>query len=149
MLTDKECKAAKAGDKPVKLFDAHGLHLFVSTTGHKSWRLKYRIRGKEKQVSFGSYPAVKLVEARAKSAAARQLVQDGVDPSLEFGKRAKNRLLATETANTFESVAKSWHREQLPIWKDRYANEVITSLKRDVFPKIGLMDIRNVRARDP
>jgi hypothetical protein len=35
MLTDKECKAAKAGEKPVKLFDAHGLHLFISTTGPK------------------------------------------------------------------------------------------------------------------
>jgi hypothetical protein len=36
MLTDKECRAAKAGQKPVKLFDAHGLHLLISTTGHKA-----------------------------------------------------------------------------------------------------------------
>jgi hypothetical protein len=53
VLTDKECRAAKAGPKPVKLFDAHGLHLLISTTGHKSWRLKYRIGRKEKQISLG------------------------------------------------------------------------------------------------
>lgn len=112
MLTDKECRAAKAGPKPVKLFDAHGLHLLISTTGHKSWRLKYRIGGKEKQISFGAYPDVRLADARDMSAVARRTLSDGVDPALEFGKKAKRRLLAIDPAMTFESVARAWHDER-------------------------------------
>lgn len=148
MLTDKECRAAKAGAKPVKLFDAHGLHLLISTTGHKSWRLKYRVAGKEKQIAFGAYPAMRLSEARIMSAAARKTLQDGSDPALEFGKKAKQRQLATDTAMTFEAVATTWHSEQKSNWKPRYAQEVISSLKRDVFPTLGKMDVRKIRAKN-
>lgn len=148
MLTDKECRAAKAGAKPVKLFDAHGLHLLISTTGHKSWRLKYRVGGKEKQIAFGAYPAMRLSEARTMSAAARKTLQDGSDPALEFGKKAKQRQLATDEAMTFESVATKWHGEQKSNWKPRYAQEVISSLKRDVFPDLGKMDVRKIRAKN-
>ncbi|WJS97812.1 tyrosine-type recombinase/integrase [Novosphingobium humi] len=148
MLTDKECRAAKAGPKPVKLFDGHGLHLLISTTGHKSWRLKYRVGGKEKQIAFGAYPAVRLSEARMLSAAARKTLQDGADPALEFGKKAKKRQLATDATMTFESVATKWHSEQKSNWKPRYAQEVISSLKRDVFPDLGQMDVRKIRAKN-
>jgi len=139
---------AKAGPKPVKLFDAHGLHLLISTTGHKSWRLKYRIGGKEKQISFGAYPAVRLAEARTLSATARKALQDGADPALEFGKKAKRRQLATDASMTFASVAKTWHDEQKSTWKPRYAQEVISSFERDIFPELGPMDIRKIRAKN-
>ena len=41
-LTDAKCKGAKPGPKPQKLFDGGGLHLFVSPTGAKTWRVAYR-----------------------------------------------------------------------------------------------------------
>ena len=147
MLTDKECKAAKAGAKPVKLFDAHGLHLLVSTTGHKSWRLKYRIGGKEKQIGFGPYPDVRLQEAREMSATARKALHDGRDPALEFSTKAKRRALATDPDNSFEAVARRWHALRQPQWKPRHANDVLTSLERDVFKSLGAMDIRHVRTQ--
>ena len=147
MLTDKECKAAKAGAKPVKLFDAHGLHLLVSTTGHKSWRLKYRIGGKEKQIGFGGYPDVALKEAREMSATARKALHEGRDPALEFSTKAKRRALATDPDNSFEAVARRWHGLQQPQWKARHAAEVLNSLERDVFKALGRMDIRHVRAQ--
>lgn len=147
-MTDKECRAAKAGPKPVKLFDAHGLHLLISTTGHKSWRLKYRIGGKEKQISFGAYPDVRLADARDMSAVARRTLSDGVDPALEFGKKAKRRLLAIDPAMTFESVARAWHDERKGSWKPRYAREIISSLERDIFPTLGYMDVRKIRAKN-
>jgi hypothetical protein len=45
MLTDIRCRKAAPRDKPYKKPDGRGLHLFVSITDYKSWRLKYRISG--------------------------------------------------------------------------------------------------------
>jgi hypothetical protein len=53
VLTDVQCRKAKASEKPVKLADAGGLYLFVTPTGFKSWRLKYRFGGEEKRLTFG------------------------------------------------------------------------------------------------
>ncbi|PZQ22608.1 MAG: hypothetical protein DI569_07720 [Sphingopyxis macrogoltabida] len=64
MLTDIQAKKAKGADKPYKLSDSGGLFLLVSTTGNRSWRLKYRFGQKEKLLTFGSYPDVSLVRAR-------------------------------------------------------------------------------------
>lgn len=42
------------------LFDQRGLYLEVSPGGGKWWGLKYRFGGKEKKISLGVYPDVKL-----------------------------------------------------------------------------------------
>jgi hypothetical protein len=47
MLTELAIKNAKPRDKDYKLADAEGLHLYVTKTGHRSLRLKYRFAGKE------------------------------------------------------------------------------------------------------
>jgi len=79
-LTDTICKTAKPGEKPIKLFDGHGLHLFISPTGAKVWRLAYRIDGTPKQKSLGAYPLVTLAEARMRSAELRKGLLEGVAP---------------------------------------------------------------------
>ena len=53
-LTETAIRNAKPSDKPLKLFDGEGLHLFVSPSGGKLWRLKYRHHGKEKLLSLDS-----------------------------------------------------------------------------------------------
>lgn len=65
MLTDAQARQARAKDKDYKLSDSGGLYLFVSKTGHKTWRLKYRYLGKEKRLMIGKYPDVRLSDARS------------------------------------------------------------------------------------
>ncbi|WAC28065.1 Arm DNA-binding domain-containing protein [Ancylobacter sp. SL191] len=48
-----------------KRSDSGGLHLFVSPSGGRLWRMAYRFDGKQKQRSFGAYPAVSLKDAVA------------------------------------------------------------------------------------
>lgn len=79
-LTDARCKAAKPAEKAQKLFDGGGLHLFVSPSGAKTWRVAYRLAGKPKTQSFGPYPAVSLADARAKRDALKATLRDGGDP---------------------------------------------------------------------
>jgi hypothetical protein len=83
MLTDGQASAAQAGDKDYKLADANGLYLFVTKSGFKSWRMKYRFGGKEKRLTFGGYPEVSLEEARERRDQARRLLRDQVDPAAE------------------------------------------------------------------
>ncbi len=79
-LTDARCKGAKPADKPYKLFDGGGLHLYVSVTGSRTWRLAYRLAGKPQTMSLGPYPEVSLSEARAKRDHAKKSLIDGNDP---------------------------------------------------------------------
>jgi len=65
-LTELEVRNAKAENGPRKLFDGGGLYLRVDPKGSKLWRLPYRHGGKERTLSFGSYPEVSLKIARAK-----------------------------------------------------------------------------------
>lgn len=63
-LSDLAIRAAKPGPKAIKLSDGEGLYLLVGSSGGKLWRLKYRVGGKEKKLSFGTYSDVSLKEAR-------------------------------------------------------------------------------------
>lgn len=65
--------------------------------------MKYRIGGKEKLLSFGSYPEVRPPEAREKVKAARDTIRAGTDPSKEKNAVKREKIIAN--ASTFEIVA--------------------------------------------
>lgn len=66
LLTDKAVKAAKPTEKQYKLPDGKGLFLLVLPTGGKYWHFRSKVGGKEKLLSFGTYPEISLAEAREK-----------------------------------------------------------------------------------
>src|ERR1035437_3906658 len=76
-LTNIAIQKAKAGKKPVRLYDSGGLYVEISPAGGKLWRLKYRFGGKEKRLALGVYPDVPLTKARDNRDKARQLLADG------------------------------------------------------------------------
>ena len=80
-LTDVAVRNAKPRPSPYKLTDGEGLSLLVSPSGGKHWRFKYRIDGKEKALTLGSYPHLTLAEARERRALARRPVPAGDDPA--------------------------------------------------------------------
>jgi len=102
-LTNTAILAAKPRKKPYKLFDGGGLYLSVEPTGGKLWRLKYRYAGKERKLSFGSFPDLGLKEARGKREAARQVLAAGSDPGAQ--KRLERLSKALGSANTFGAIA--------------------------------------------
>lgn len=144
-LTDQQCRAAKAGDKPIKLADAMGLHLYITANGYKSWRLKYRFGGKERRIVFGPYPDISLKQARDLRDDARTDLRQGKDPGEEYKQRAARRSGNVEDNGTFKAVAMKWHELQKAQWKDRHAHDVLASLEAEVFPEIGSMPIGDIR----
>ncbi|MES2720839.1 MAG: integrase arm-type DNA-binding domain-containing protein [Pseudomonadota bacterium] len=99
-LSDARCKGAKPSDKPYKLFDGGGLHLYVSTTGSRTWRLAYRLAGKPQTMSLGSYPEISLAAARVKREEAKRALIEGHDP---MAPRRANRqgVTLSEAADTY------------------------------------------------
>lgn len=144
MLNDTKVRKAAPGEKDYKLGDALGLFLLVRPSGSKLWRMKYRVHGKEKKLSFGPYPEVTLAEAREKRDAARKLIRDGLDPALE--KKRDAATAKVRAVHTLESVARDWHELQAPRWAPKHARITLRNLERDVFPEIGDMPVTAIDA---
>jgi integrase len=103
VLTDKAIRAIKPGPKLRKLSDGAALQLWVDPRGYRFWRYAYRFNGKQRVLALGSYPNVSLAEARAKRDAAKELIRDSKDPSIE--RRLERITKRVAAANTFKAVA--------------------------------------------
>jgi hypothetical protein len=101
-LTDTAVRNAQPGEKRRKIFDGGGLYLYLSTTGHRSWRFKYRFAGKEKHLLFGRYPEISVKMARDMLLQARRALELGIDPG------AQQELERVARSATFEAVAYEW-----------------------------------------
>ena len=118
-----------------------GLHFRVTAKGHKSWSLMYRINGKQRRLTLGSYPMLDLVQARDAAREALQAIAYGKDP-IEL-----RRARATGRGYTFEDTAREF--------VERYAKprtttgQVIASiLDRLVIPRWGSRPIDGITRSD-
>lgn len=135
MLTNTECKNAKAKSKPYKLTDSSGLYLYVSPTGSKSWRFKYFYLKKEKILTLGLYPLVSLQEARELRDAAKKELIKGIDPNFTKKQTKQTAILREEI--TFEKVAEQWHSKTKNALATNTAHNNLHRLKTDIFPAFG------------
>lgn len=134
MLTNATVKAARPDARPYKMADGQGLFLHVAPTGTKSFRLKFRIAGREQLLTFGTWPEVSLAEARERRDLAREQLARGEDPRT-------STTAASAKPSTFEEAGRAWHAHQAPRWTPVHAGDVLASLQRDVFPAIGAMPL--------
>lgn len=66
-LTDTKLRNLKLNIKAYQVADDGGLFVFIQPSGHKSWKLRYRMGGrtaKQEKVVLGDYQAYSLTEAR-------------------------------------------------------------------------------------
>ena len=145
-LTDKAIRAAKHGEKAIRLFDRDGLYLELAPSGGKWWRLKYRFANKEKRVSLGVYPEVSLKEARERRDAQRKLLANQIDPSAQ--RKAAKAAIVFRTANSFEAVAREWFATFSKHWAKGHADKVLHRLEHNVFPALGDRPIAEIAPRE-
>src|SRR5438105_10157359 len=143
-LTEIAIRKAKAGAKPVRLFDSGGLYLEIAPSGGKWWRFKYRFTEKEKRVPLDVYAEVSLKAASARRDEARRLLAEGIDPS-EDRQQGKSAL-ALKAANSFEMVAREWFAKFSENWVDTHSTKIIRRLERDLFPWLGARPINSITA---
>jgi integrase len=135
MLTDVALRAAKPKDKPYKIGDAGGLFVLVTAKGAKSFRVKYRLHGVERQACLGLYPDMSLALARKKRDELRQALAAGIDP------RGKSEAL------TFEEVARSYIARKAA---ERSSGYELYSLRRlvEVFDALGSRPIDGIEPHE-
>lgn len=139
-LNESRIRAAKPKQKPYKLRDGRGLHLLVTPTGSRLWRLRYRHANRETMLSLGAYPDVSLKTARERRDQQRKLIADKVDPA------AVRRAERAGLGNTFKAIAEEW------ISKQGFAPATLKKAEwtfRDLlFPFIGSRPITGITAPD-
>jgi integrase len=137
MLTDTTIRKTKAR----RLADGGGLYLLDHL-----WRYKYRFQGKEKLMSFGKYPDVPLVTARALHAAARQLLASGVDPMA--ARKAERNGNTPESELTFKTLGGLWHTHWKKGKSDQHVNSSKRRLEANVYPTLGSRRPENIEPLD-
>ena len=93
-----------------------GFGLRVSENGRKTWQVMYRIDGRKRRLSLGTYPTLSLELARDAAFDALQEVARGRDP-------ARNRAAVTGGGFSFEALARAY--------LERYAKRSKKSWKLD------------------
>jgi len=142
-LTDTRIRQLKAEAKAYKAADSGGLFLLVTVSGSKLWRMKYRFDGREKLLSFGTYPETGLARAREKRQEAKALLADGIDPMAKA--QADREAAAAQNEHTFALIAAEL------IDKQRREGKAETTLNKkqwliDMANKdFGNMPIREIR----
>ena len=142
-LTDTAVRNAKPDSLKIRrLYDGRGLYLEISPKGKKGWRFKYRFANREKRISFGIYPDVKLKYAREQKDKARELLARGIDPSEQ---RKISKLEGIESnRNTFEAVAKAWFDTRKINWSEKHQEKVLYILEKKLYPWIGALPIKRI-----
>jgi integrase len=152
-LTVLELKNLQPKDKPYRVFDkggTPGLCVQVSTGGKKTFYLTYRIDGKARFFRLGSFPEIKLKEAREDALEARKLIDKGKDPQ-----RERERELVEEKAiearkkkqGTVEDLFK-YYAQGLEDAGKRSVNQVRRIFNADVKPVIGDLKANEIRPDD-
>jgi integrase len=140
-----QCDAGKEST----LSDGDGLYLKATPNlsntklSHKTWIFRYKspVVNKRRAKGLGSYPSVSLKQAREKRDACNQLLCRGLDPN--------ERDAPSIGILSLKEVALNWFTDRKkPTVTNDYASDIWRSLELHVFPKLGDIPIRNIRANE-
>lgn len=139
-----------------RMKDGGGLYVLVKSDGAKWWRLDYTISGKRKTISLGVYPATTLKAARIKAVKARELIEDGTDPSdlRKAAKQVQVQALEAESradaglpvVGTFEYIALEWAAVPTDKRSNEQTDRIMRWMVKDVFPWLGRRPINEIKS---
>ena len=129
MLTDVALKSLKSKEKPYKITDRDGMYVHVSPGGTLSFRLDYRLNGRD---------GVSLLRAREMCLDAKRAVREGRSPAIEkqrekrrlkeaksFGQFGERWLSSDAMADSTRAMRRSiFERNLLPAWRNRLLTEI-------------------------
>jgi integrase len=148
-LTDLTVSRASAPDGGrLDLWDAAlpGFGLRVTESGAKSWVLMYRVAGRKRRMTLGTYPLYSLKAAREMAREALQRVGTGVDPALE--KTATKAALPAP--DTVENVVDEFIKRYLTSTgrSSQYIASTRASFNNHVLPRWRGRELRSITRRD-
>ncbi|MBN8995363.1 MAG: tyrosine-type recombinase/integrase [Rhizobiales bacterium] len=143
-LTDRGIKALKPAEKRQIVWanGLKGLGIRVAPTGAKSFVFKYDYEGRDRWLTFGRYPKLKLAQALQLYAAALERVEAGEDPASDNVQANYVRRAAPTVRDLAEDYIEKYAKPRKRTWEE---DERI--IERDVIPQIGALKIGKVTKR--
>lgn len=133
-LSARKVETAQQG----KYEDGGGLRLVVSSSGSKSWVLRFSINGQRREMGLGPYPVVTLESAREHALECRRQIYAGIDP-------IENRKQQDTPIPTFRECAVSYIKANRDAWTNKkHADQWSNSLATYAFPVIGSKTVANI-----
>lgn len=119
---------------PGKYFDGGNIGLFlrVEPNGKRFWVQRLTVKGKRTEIGLGSFPLVKLADARARATDNKRMAVLGGDP-LEAKRKSKDALTFSQAMDLFlakkeAEFGNEKHRKQWRSTLDAYALPVLGGL---------------------
>jgi integrase len=148
----KRFPAAPVGnrvDRPDRL--APGLFLRINDKGRKSWLVHFRVKGRQGKLALGSWPAMKVDEAREIARWAREQAKSGIHPRIvreqeEAEKRRSAGKRFDAVAETYTDAAKTGKllgaRKQPVTMETALGRE--SRIHRLILPVLGARPIKDI-----
>ena len=129
-----------------------GLHLQVTSTGAKTWILRFTAGVKpgtgkpwRRDLGLGGYPAVGLADARRKSQEAKDKLAQGIDPITEKREQRSTMLAARLAEITFEKAAQQYIEAKSGEWSnEKHGQQWTNTLTAYAFPVIGSLRVSDI-----
>ncbi len=118
-----------------------GLHLWVRADKKKYWIFRFTFSGRRYDMSLGSFPAVKLSDAKVRALRLRGEIFNGKNPA-DLRKEEKSRTHSVNKGLSFDKFAINYIDRMSPKWTT-HKNEADwhSTIERFVNPVIGRMDL--------
>ena len=126
VLTELQIKQLKPKEKRYTVSDGRGLILEVHPNGAKYWILRFKVKGKEKRKSLGSFPEVPLKEARIKAVEER-------------GRKPEEKIMVT-----FGEVVSEWLEKKMKDKRPSYLRTIRLRLNRYILPELKDMPLDEI-----
>jgi integrase len=141
--------------RPIKLADANGLFLQITTTQSKSWLLRYTLAGKTREMGLGKVgkapDGVSLANARLVAAEAKALARRGIDPIDHRITMKRDEIAARRKAenHTFRSVAEEMLASREVEWRNlKHRQQWRNTLVTYAFPILGSLPVSKITTDD-
>lgn len=131
--------------EPGRYGDGGNLWLRIAPNGTKSWSVRYRMRGRSREMNLGPVELMPLAEAREKALEARRQLQDGIDPLEKREQDRQAEALAKARALTFQKAAEDYISVHAAAWRnEKHRKQWGATLRSYAFPVIGDVSVADI-----
>lgn len=144
-LSEMAIRHARVTGKDYTLADSDGLFLNVTAQGGKIWHFRYYWAGRQKRMSFGSYPQVGLRDARTRRDEARALIAQGTNPCEQ--RKQQRQVVRLSSDHSFEAVFNQWiafRRLSLNEGRQSTLSQILRIFGKDILPYLGDRSIYDI-----
>jgi integrase len=129
--------------------DGGGLYLRVGRNSAKSWSFRFMLRGRAREMGFGSLQKVSLGEARNKASEARDLLGEGKDPLTQRHMKNMEQIasekLELARSMTFDQCADAYINVHQAAWRnEKHRQQWRNTLSTYVSPVFGAKAVQGI-----